>query len=1275
MVTANTDTQSRPSTVSAADTSRPRQPWTRALRVSSGRGNSQQEQITSPEVGSLSHANDAVTDANGVAFPSRQASTFPAAESVDTETSSRGHVERGTPAAREGRRRGQGNTRVTGRSRNVAVDRNLRTDAVTVARGDQAIFALQNNSPQTSNGRTSGRNFGRQFGERLTTADRVSTSTSSLHGDAPIFVPGQQHHARSRRAQKTSHAPQPDLRHESNLKSTKPDIASRTHDDISNGVYECPICTIEVLKSSKIWSCKTCWTVFHLACVSTWARDHGSTQSQQRSTEDQPRQWRCPGCNLPKDVLPTSYTCWCEKEADPRSISGLPPHSCGQTCGKQRLLPKKCPHPCELLCHAGPCPPCTHMGPTRSCFCGKKSTARRCVDTNYAAGWSCEETCGDPMPCGEHTCQKSCHEGLCGACDVQVDCHCYCGKDRRSLFCHEREQSKGSQGLEEGEEASSVLKWDGCFECGVKCERMLDCGKHSCGKTCHSQDLGAGHCPRSPDVVVNCPCGKTKLSELLPISRKSCEDSIPNCDKKCLKKLVCGHTCQQICHADACMPCTMKVTIGCRCGRVQSRSVCHQGNEVQPQCLRICKTTLGCGRHECGERCCSGERKAADRQATKRKLRPLGVSRVFDGEFEVEHICIRQCGRALKCGNHTCAELCHKGACGTCREAVFDDISCHCGNTVLQPPLPCGTAAPKCLFNCQRLKHCGHPPIPHNCHTNEESCPKCPFLTTKPCMCGKKDLKNQPCWLSDVRCGETCRHKLRCGSHFCRMLCHRPGECEDAARPCQQSCGKAKKACAHPCEEPCHAPSICHEDKPCQNKMLITCRCQYLKQEIKCGASKRSEGNSKKLLDCDGECARLERNRKLALALNIDPDAHKDDHIPYCNETLKLFRENPKWAQAQEREFRVFAADESEKRLRFKPMTPNQRTFLHSLSNDFGFDSESMDPEPHRHVAVFKTPKFVMAPMKTLAECVRIRNAAEALSTAAAEAERSIISTKISYNGFILAKPRFGLTVDELRNDLSSVLIAVPGVSFDISFLPSEEIALKASPATSASTTLEATLKTLKTFLSAIIASKRLANSIQLCTLDNFLNVCRRELDPSDIADGWSQVAAKGATPRLAPRQTAIGEKSVYTVLGSKLKDTKKKKQEMQKAQEEEVVVDDWEEEVRKEEAAKEAEERNKTSVVEVEEPNKTAVLEVQELNKTLVLTDAEGIGEKGEEEDGEAKKTDHALLHDRRKTDVDSSHSTLNANIGDEQECSFAAKETIHESQNEGGEEIQGGS
>ena len=1124
------------------------------------------------------------TDATRASDPSlsfRPASVGPPSQPTSTEPSS-AEVSASENGPRVGRRGGAGRRGGRG-GRQEGGGHGVLGRAIDGARQTNGGHRGQVHTLNTSTGRQFGARLTEHVEQTVNNADQAQRppSQTQLHPDASEFRPGQQHQPRARQPRGGKQGP-PQVRHQqraaprtrrdSNLKSKAADIATRTHEDITNNLYECPICTSEVGRHSKVWSCKTCWTVFHLSCITKWSTNEGAAmaqQSNQNGNIPSVRQWRCPGCNLPKDVLPSLYVCWCEKEFDPRSISGLPPHSCGQTCGKHRILPKKCLHPCELLCHAGPCPPCTHMGPVQSCYCGKKSTSRRCVETEYDTGWSCGEICRDPMPCGEHTCTQPCHEGLCGACETVIEGRCYCGKVQQEMPCCDRGDDKLSKRfVDDGNRGTSLEEWTGLFQCASACDRPFDCGVHRCERKCHPQISDSAHCPRSPDVVSHCPCGKTRLKDISVAGRESCEAPIPSCDKICLKKLDCGHPCQETCHSGQCMPCLMRVQIGCRCGRVQSSTVCHQGHEEPPQCMRACKATLNCGRHECGERCCPAERKAAERQATKRKLRPLGAARFMDDGFEAEHICTRSCGRLLRCGNHSCPELCHKGPCGTCREAIFEDISCHCGKTVLQPPLPCGTSPPPCRFDCERPTTCGHPRIPHSCHGQEELCPKCPFLIEKPCMCGKKRLKNQPCWLADVRCGEICGKKLKCGSHFCRKSCHRSGECEDAGKLCQQSCGKAKKACGHPCEERCHAPSSCREDKPCQNKMLITCECQHLKQEIKCNASKTSEGNSKRSLTCDDECARLARNQRLALALNIDPEAHKDDHIPYSSETLRMFRENVKWAQTQEREFRVFAADESEKRLRFKPMAAHQRAFLHSLSEDFGFDSESMDPEPHRHVAIFKTPKFVMAPMKTLSECIRIRAVAEAAIPTTTEFQRKLQSNNAPLNGFLLVRPRFGLTVEELRSDLSQILGTAWALAFDISFLPSEEIVIKARPSTPSTTisddAIAASLRSIKPSLASTVASKRLAHSIQLCALDPSLNILRKESDTGPDSAGWSQVAAKAAAPRTAPTLTAMGERSVYTVLGSKLRDAKKKREEEKKTQE--IVVDDWEEEMRKEE-------------------------------------------------------------------------------------------------------------
>lgn len=727
--------------------------------------------------------------------------------------------------------------------------------------------------------------------------------------------------------------------------------------------------------------------------------------------------------------------------------------------------------------------------------------------------------------------------------------------------CDQRGDARGSYNygqLVTTENGEATPSWfEGCFECSHKCGRKFDCDFHTCEKPCHPQDDEPTHCPLSPDVVARCPCGKTSLLDISEEPRTSCRDPISHCDKPCDKVLPCGHHCPNKCHTGACSPCFQMIEISCRCSRTTVKSVCHQGDVQQPMCFRTCRAQLNCGRHECGERCCPGEKKAMERRKQKRTANA-------QENIEAEHICLNACGRTLRCGTHTCEQLCHRGQCPSCLEAVFDEISCSCGRTVLQPPQPCGTRPPECRFDCTRPRPCGHPIVSHQCHPDDVPCPKCPFLVEKPCICGKKLLKNQPCWFDAATCGMPCGKKLKCGAHECRKLCHRPGECEDAAIPgshCAQPCGKVRKSCDHTCADTCHAPYPCHEDKPCQSKTFITCPCQHRKKEIRCGATWTSPPPQRDTLECDDECLRLQRNRRLADALNVDPD-HTDDHVPYSDTTLKLYSDNSKWAQQQEREFRVFASDVEEKRIRFKPMPANQRAFIHSLAEDFGLDSESQDPEPHRHVAVFKTPRFVSAPKKTLAQCVR----AVVKPVATPVASRSSSPGKDSFNALLLSSPRFGITIDEidaaLVSDLASARKSAPTITFTTTFLSETEVVIEshvrataAAVATAVATpqAVDGVLRNLKSSVAKTVATSGVAGAVSLCRVDSESKaITKREGGPDSA--GWNAVASRGPWRRgAAPVKEEKKEvrKGFGFVALRRLGERKEVKKE--------VVEDDWE--------------------------------------------------------------------------------------------------------------------
>lgn len=968
----------------------------------------------------------------------------------------------------------------------------------------------------------------RTFGGRLTTTEQPTETAqdASLSADAPEFVPGQPVSQRSAQQQSSS-ASQPTAQGRSRNrtrnrkqdrprqevpKSTASELWQRIQEDIANWNYECRICTEEVTRKTEVWSCTTCWTVVHLECAHQWW-----DTSMKVNEESGDRSWRCPGCNSTLTDEPGDSSCWCGKETQPSRNSILPPHSCGQTCSKPRST---CSHPCTLQCHPGPCPPCTVLSPPEPCYCGKHSQRKNCRDTDYYNGWSCRERCGDFLPCGQHECSQICHPGVCGTCEVPVEVKCYCGRVQKEMQCSKQDDICDSFDL------ANNSWFEGSFSCESACGRTFDCGVHRCQISCHPQEEISAHCPFSPDVVTHCPCGKTPLKELMEQPRQTCEDHVPHCERICEKKLECGHLCQSLCHTGECDPCTQTMEIDCRCGRVTGETICHEGNVQQPLCFKICQATRNCGRHRCGEHCCPGEKKASQRIAQQKKQR-LGPDSL---PVEAEHICVAVCGRPLKCGSHFCEQLCHRGACQSCPEAIWEEVSCNCGQTVLHPPQPCGTRQPSCTNQCQRQTACGHPSVDHQCHPDDVSCPPCTYLVQKRCICGKTTFHNKPCHLQEAHCGEQCGQKLSCGLHTCKKLCHRPGECGDAQNGCEQICGKPKLLCNHPCQSVCHGQTPCKESTACQVKMSTSCACGNHKQSFKCLASTSNPTPSRPEIRCDEECERLDRNRRLAAALNIDPASHTNDHIPFSDNTLKLYKQMQSWGDAQESQFRVFAANKDEVRLRYEPMKNQSRQFLHLLAEDFGFESKSEDYDIHRSILVWKSDKFVSAPTKTLAQCVKIRasQAAEAAAAAAIRPPSPPILETEPFNALVLTEPRFGLTIEEVNTALEPDLTSLQGFSFKVDFL-NEEVLIKATVSYSAFLTpapMEKSLEILKPRIEQTIRREKLAESVLLCHSDANGAISRREVPLRASTGGWSAVAGRAASKPMSSSSTPAPEEA-----------------------------------------------------------------------------------------------------------------------------------------------------
>ncbi|KAJ5180570.1 hypothetical protein N7492_003780 [Penicillium capsulatum] len=188
--------------------------------------------------------------------------------------------------------------------------------------------------------------------------------------------------------------------------------------------------------------------------------------------------------------------------------------------------------------------------------------------------------------------------------------------------------------------------------------------------------------------------------------------------------------------------------------------------------------------------------------------------------------------------------------------------------------------------------------------------------------------------------------------------------------------------------------------------LTVTCGCGRIRQERRCNAAKAitSKGQIQQAerlpsltpLTCDEECSRLERNRSLASALGIDINqsttvqAFTSTNLPYSSETLDHYIKlastvSLSTLQTYETNLHSLAVDSSNRSIRFQPAKPPLRAFSHSLAADWGFVTESHDPEPHRHVFVLKPlawtpPIFGMGTGTSIGiggmsvrECVKLR--------------------------------------------------------------------------------------------------------------------------------------------------------------------------------------------------------------------------------------------------------------------------------------------------------------
>lgn len=104
------------------------------------------------------------------------------------------------------------------------------------------------------------------------------------------------------------------------------DLTSTLIRGLSTPPYpDCPICFSSIRPDHAIWSCSPsipivvsseaqvkeyCWTSFHVKCIRSWAEKSVKDVAEAwraRGETDKKGDWRCPGCQAKREIVPSGY--------------------------------------------------------------------------------------------------------------------------------------------------------------------------------------------------------------------------------------------------------------------------------------------------------------------------------------------------------------------------------------------------------------------------------------------------------------------------------------------------------------------------------------------------------------------------------------------------------------------------------------------------------------------------------------------------------------------------------------------------------------------------------------------------------------------------------------------------------------------------------------------------------------------------------------------------------------------------------------------------------
>ncbi|KAG0368480.1 FKBP12-associated protein [Gamsiella multidivaricata] len=342
-------------------------------------------------------------------------------------------------------------------------------------------------------------------------------------------------------------------------------------------------------------------------------------------------------------------------------------------------------------------------------------------------------------------------------------------------------------------------------------------------------------------------------------------------------------------------------------------------------------------------------------------------------------------------------------------------------------------------------------------------------------------MPNVPCYMTHPTCGKACGKILGCGQHKCIRSCH-SGECTPPpVGTCSQQCSNFRKSCRHRCVLACHGQEPCPEDNPCQDLVVWSCKCGNLTKVVACHATAENPWDGKpRVIRCNDFCLTAERNKRLALALDIDDGINRRPRIPqYDDYVLDYAFVNMEFTLKIEKRLADWITDSSSQALNLPPMKGHHRKFVHELAGHYNVTSESVDVEPYRNVIIHRKLN-TSAPALLASQACRqkrsVSTGASAISSGVGQLRKSSVNDPV--NAIYLYDLVFGLT----RNELAAQLAPIFGnIKYSIRWLTDDDAALVPHPGNMTMKEFEVVLAHLRTRIRSLAVNVHICERVELC--------------------------------------------------------------------------------------------------------------------------------------------------------------------------------------------------